>query len=371
MKLLIQPGDGVTPLVKAINDANKSVDVLIFRFDRVEVENALVKAVARGVAVRALIAYTNRGGEKSLRALEMRLLAAGVTVARTADDLVRYHGKMMIVDGQDLHLMAFNFTNLDIERSRSFSVVTEDEALVQEAARLFDADSKRLPYAAGMDGFVVSPVNSRKVLTEFIKGAKKDLLIYDPAVTDPAIARVLQERGKAGVQIRVLGQLSRKVKGAEAHPLYIRLHTRTIVRDREEVFVGSQSLRALELDARREIGLIVKEPKIAARVVQVFEDDWEHSRHLTESKGKTKDEAVTGEPPPVRKVAKKVAKTFAKALPPVAPVLEVVVRELAGPGTDVDVDSKALEETVKDAVKSAIQEVVASAVEQAATRATE
>src|SRR5580704_11222951 len=111
MKLLIQPGDGVAPLVKGINDAKSTVNVLIFRFDRAEIESALVKAVSRGVAVRALIAYTNRGGERGLRALEMRLLAAGITVSRTDDDLIRYHGKMMIVDQKFLYLLAFNFTH--------------------------------------------------------------------------------------------------------------------------------------------------------------------------------------------------------------------------------------------------------------------
>src|SRR6185437_11135585 len=140
MKLMIQPGDSVAPLVKAIQGAEKSVDILIFRFDRVEIENALVKAVGRGVAVRALIAYTNRGGEKSLRALELRLLAAGVTVARTADDLMRYHGKMIVIDGRELHLLAFNFTYQDIDRSRSFAIITRDRKLVQEAVKLFEAD---------------------------------------------------------------------------------------------------------------------------------------------------------------------------------------------------------------------------------------
>ena len=98
MQLIIQPDDGVTPLVRAVKRANKSVDIVIFRFDRVELEKALEAAVARGVTVRALIAHTNRGGEKNLRKLELRLLNAGITVARTADDLPRYHGKMMIVD---------------------------------------------------------------------------------------------------------------------------------------------------------------------------------------------------------------------------------------------------------------------------------
>jgi len=363
MKLLIQPGDGVAPLVKAIHEAKTSVDVLIFRCDRVEIETALVKAVTRGVAVRALIAYTNRGGEKNLRALEMRLLGAGVTVARTDDDLVRYHGKMMIVDSRELYLMAFNFTNLDIGRSRSFAVVTDDKAIVQEAIQLFEADSKRLEFTPGLDTFVVSPVNARKLLAEFIKGAKTDLLIYDPAVTDPAMGRILDERSGAGVKIRILGRLSRRIQGAEAHLLFMRLHTRTIVRDGEEVFLGSQSLRTLELDARREIGLIFHDPKIAARIIQVFEEDWKESQKVREKPAAAPEEV--DHVPPAKKVAKEVAKTVANTLPPVAPVLEVVVHELAGSKTEVAVDPEELEATVKHAVKSAIQEAVACAVERA------
>ena len=37
---------------------------------------------------------------------------------------------------------------------------------------------------------------------------------------------------------------------------------------------AGQSLRALELDARREVGLIVKEGRIVKRILEVFEEDW-------------------------------------------------------------------------------------------------
>ncbi len=339
------------------------MEILIFRFDRVEIETALVNAVNRGVSVRALIAYTNRGGEISLRALEMRLLGAGVTVARTADDLGRYHGKMMIIDGRDLYLMGFNFTNLDIECSRSFAVVTRDEKIVREAMELFDADSKRLPYTPKSDSFVVSPQNSRKLLSDFIKNAKTQLLIYDPAVTDPAMVRLLQERSKAGVEIRLLGRLSRNTAKIEVHKLFMRLHTRMLVRDGGDVFLGSQSLRTAELDARREVGLIFHDAHIAARLVETFEDDWKESQ-----KGKFKEGATdaAADPQPLEKMAKKVAKTVVKALPPVAPVLEVVVREMGGTETEVDVNPIELQAAVKDAVKSAIKEAFAVAVEHAA-----
>ena len=81
-------------------------------------------AVERGVSVQALVACTNRGGEKTLRRCETRLLEKGVTVTRTAGDLLRYHGKMFIIDGKELHLLAFNFSHVDIALSRSFAVST-------------------------------------------------------------------------------------------------------------------------------------------------------------------------------------------------------------------------------------------------------
>jgi cardiolipin synthase len=274
VKLIIQPDDGLTPLLKAVRSAKKTIDLVIFRFDRLELAKALEAAVARGVVVRALIAHLNRGGEKSLRELELMLLDAGVTVTRTADDLPRYHGKMMIVDDR-LHLYGFNYTKLDIDRSRSFGILTRDARLVKEAASLFEADSARQPYAPGHDHLVVSPETSRELLTAFITKAKKQLLIYDPRVSDRLTLRLLAERAKAGVEIRMFGKLGKGASGIEARKLPdLRLHVRAIVRDGAGAFLGSQSLRKLELDGRREIGVIITDSRIAKKMQAVFEADW-------------------------------------------------------------------------------------------------
>src|SRR5690606_6075656 len=136
----------VAPVVQAIRRAKKRIDVCIFRFDVDEIERTLAAAVQRGVRVRALIAHTNRGGEGRLRKLEQRLLAAGVTVTRTSDDLLRYHAKYMVADDM-LHVFGFNFTKLDILKSRSFSVATRDRNAVNDALRLFEADSTRQAYS--------------------------------------------------------------------------------------------------------------------------------------------------------------------------------------------------------------------------------
>ena len=80
VKLIVQPDDGVAPLLAAIRHARKSVDIMVFRFDRSDLRQALADAVGRGVAVRTLIAHTNSEGPRRLRKLELDLLAAGITV---------------------------------------------------------------------------------------------------------------------------------------------------------------------------------------------------------------------------------------------------------------------------------------------------
>jgi phosphatidylserine/phosphatidylglycerophosphate/cardiolipin synthase-like enzyme len=275
VKLIIQPGDGVAPVVRAIQKAKKTIDIVIFRFDRDEVEAALHAAVARGVVVRALIAHTNKGGEKKLRKLELRLLEGGATVARTADDLTRYHGKMMIVDGEFLHVYGFNYTTLDIEKSRSFGIVTRDKKIVAEAVKLFEADALRQNYTPSHRRLVVSPENARAQLTAFLKGAKRQLLIYDAQVSDNAIQKVLQERARAGVEIRIIGSLEKSLKGIKVRKLgELRLHVRAIVRDGKEAFVGSQSLRRLELEGRREVGIIITNTAVVRKIQSVFAADW-------------------------------------------------------------------------------------------------
>jgi len=276
VKLIIQPDDGVAPVVRAIDRAKKTIDIVIFRFDRDEIERAIHIAVGRGVVVRALIAHTNKGGEKKLRKLELRLLEGGATVARTADDLTRYHGKLMIVDGQALHVFGFNYTTLDIEKSRSFGIVTRDRKIVAEAMKLFEADALRQNYVPAHKRLVVSPENSRALLTAFIKGAKRQLLIYDAQISDNGIQKVLQERARAGVDIRVIGSLEKSLKDVKVRRLAgLRLHVRAIVRDGREAFIGSQSLRRLELEGRREVGVIIQNATVVRKIQAVFEADWE------------------------------------------------------------------------------------------------
>ena len=275
MKLLVQPEDGATPVLEAIEKAERAIDMYVFRLSYPKLERALADAVARGVAVRALIAHINGSGEASLRELESRLLGMGVTVSRTDEDLLRYHGKMMIVDQDTLYVLGYNVTRRDIERSRSLGLVTNRKELVAEGRRLFDADFDRKTYTPKLDTFVVSPLNSRASLLELLESAERQLLIYDSRLTDNMMQRVLERRAIAGVDVRVIGKVEKRLRGVRVASFPGgRLHVRAIVQDDRRAFVGSQSLRRPELERRREIGVITDDSGIIKGITKIFEADW-------------------------------------------------------------------------------------------------
>lgn len=366
MKLLIQPDDGIKPILQALKKAKKNIRILIFRFDRVEIEKALVEAVGRGVSVQALIAHTNQGEEKNLRRLEMRLLAQGVTVTRTADDLVRYHGKMFIIDDKVLHILGFNFTHMDIDLSRSFGIAITKKSTVKEAVRLFECDSKRRRYTKVKDDLVVSPVNARKSLTEFIAATKKRLLIYEMKISDSDFVKLINKKISSGVEVRVLSRASAKSGTIPVRRLPTRLHLRAMLRDGSSAFLGSQSLRKLELEARREVGIIFKDKKIVKQMESIFEKDWKRAEPVVEE-SKLASALVV----PARKVAKVVAKQIA-----IKPIVEQVLEKVIDtkdptpfePEEVAQTVREAFQEQVQGAVKEALKEVVVTAATEEARK---
>jgi phosphatidylserine/phosphatidylglycerophosphate/cardiolipin synthase-like enzyme len=354
MKLLIQPESGVAPLVKEIDSAKKTIEIAIFRFDHVEIQRALERAVDRGVSVHALVADTNHGEAKNLRKLEMDLLPIGIEVSRTADDLLRHHYKFMIVDRRVLYILTFNYTHLDMEHSRSFGLVVDDLEVVEEASRLFYADVRRQPYKPELKNFVVSPLNAREQLTHFINEAERQLLIYDPEVSDRAMIRLLRDRARAGVEIRIIGRVVKPSNEFDPGRLMrMRFHTRTILRDRREAFLGSQSLREIELDKRRELGMFVHDRDVIHSLVKVFESDWA-GLELAGYEGRR--QAKEG-----AKALKKSVKAIVRELP-LAPIVENALKHAVGEMPTFDLRGNDLRHNLTDVVKEAVEAAVSGIV---------
>jgi len=149
---------------------------------------------------------------------------------------------------------------------------------VQELLSLFEADAGRQPYKPGVADLIVSPLNARERLVAFIRAARRQLLIYDSKLSDPRMLALIRDRVRAGVDVRVIGRVAKAGTSITwARLAGRRLHLRAMIADGRRAFIGSQSLKGLELDKRREVGLIIRERGIVRQMESVFAEDWAQS----------------------------------------------------------------------------------------------
>jgi phosphatidylserine/phosphatidylglycerophosphate/cardiolipin synthase-like enzyme len=134
----------------------------------------------------------------------------------------------------------------------------------------------------------------------------------------------------------------------------MRLHARAILRDGKSVFLGSQSLRKLELEARREIGMIVHDAKIAKRMIEIFDNDWS---------GATPAPAQSEVGDLINLPAKRVAKKVVKGLN-LTPAVEEVVDRVLEKKENAEVDPKELVEGVREAMREEVHAAVHSALHE-------
>ena len=195
-------------------------------------------------------------------------------MARTSNDLTRYHDKYILIDRRVLYVLSFNFTHLDIDHSRGFGIETT-------RADLGPRGRQALPSRLHEVEVHAEDRNVRRQPGERPEGTR-----HVPEESQDATADLRPQRSRTRAcfgywtggeggrrdQGHRLGDWTRPTRGARltAH----RLHTRTIIRDRGQAFVGSQSLRAAELDLRRELGLIVQDAKAVNTLIETFESDW-------------------------------------------------------------------------------------------------
>jgi phosphatidylserine/phosphatidylglycerophosphate/cardiolipin synthase-like enzyme len=82
-----------------------------------------------------------------------------------------------------------------------------------------------------------------------------------------------------------------------------RLHVRAMIADGRRAFIGSQSLKGLELDKRREVGLIIRERAIVRQMESIFAEDWAQSYEAAN------DQQPPEQKPPIVREVKELVET--------------------------------------------------------------
>lgn len=297
--LLVQPGLGNAPVIEKINAAQKTIDLVMYTLDDMQVEKALGEAVARGVSVRVLLNggyYSKKeGGNDGSYAMLQKL---GVPVRWTPTTFALTHQKTLVVDGADALIMTFNLQSKYYATGRDFAIEDTDPADVSAIEQVFNADwEAKTRVAPQGDGLVWSPGSEDEMLY-LIRTASSTLDIYNEEMADADITNALIDAAKRGVQVRVDmtyatnwkpaffalrdGGVEVRTWASSSKKLYI--HAKVIIVDSREAFVGSENFSDTSLNKNRELGIVLEAPQIVAALTAVFEKDWAAARPFTLAK---------------------------------------------------------------------------------------
>jgi hypothetical protein len=265
--LIVQPGDSFFPIVRAIDGAEHSVNLTVFRMDD---------------PIIVLIASSARGWEEKNQKLLKDTRKAGIATREPAGDSkkTRFHYKVMTVDGKKSLIFTFNPTRENLHYTRDFGVEIHDRKIAAELDRLFDADWDDIAFTPDAESLLlISPYNSRRKMAAILGAAEESIQIADAKLEDPAIVGLVAEKARKGVSVRVLGDAKHGGKfpaGIEfrAVPRY-KLHAKLTIVDGKRAVLGSMNMRTESFDRRREVCVVVEDSEALKRLKAVFESDWE------------------------------------------------------------------------------------------------
>lgn len=294
--LIVQPDDGVGPVLDLIRLSTKSLLLKQFTFSEPRIVEAVVARRAAGVAVRVMLNPKRSGGDRANDETFHRLEAAGVAVRWANPKFYVTHEKSIVVDGRAALIATFNLCEKYFTVTRDYGVVTQDPARVAQVVEGFDADWEQRDWAPDADaGLLWSNANSRGQMCAFLDAAHSSLDVQHPKFVDATVLDRLLEASERGVHIRVLcggrhgisdwdvldtfsslrmlRRFGVKIHKQKNH----RLHAKLLLADGHHALVGSMNIDRSAFDLRRELGATFTDHEVVRRLRDVFETDWDAS----------------------------------------------------------------------------------------------
>ncbi|MBC7545742.1 MAG: hypothetical protein H7338_23675 [Candidatus Sericytochromatia bacterium] len=294
--LLVMPDAGPSGILAAIDAAKRTIDVEVYMLSDGGICDALTRAAKRGVQVRALLEpqpYNPGDPNKPIptnSVTRKKMADSGVVFRWTNKESFTYtHQKSFVVDGAVAFIMTMNLSKAAMLDNREFIIIEKDPQRVKLVQQLFDADWSYTPFdAKNLGSLVLSPVNSRSQLTSLIESAQRTLVMEIEVFFDPAIFDLLAKKMKQGVVISVLLPSPKKIdfglqtvaelrKRGVTNVRFIQapmIHAKLIVADGARAYIGSINPTTNSMDNNRELGIILDEPGIVSKLVQVNVADW-------------------------------------------------------------------------------------------------
>ena len=132
--LVVQPDDGVDPVLALMADATTSLRVKQFTLSEPRLLQGLIDAHRRGVAVRVMLNPHRSSGDRANDASFEQLQGVGLAIQWTSPDFVVTHEKSIVVDDRRALVATFNLVLKYFTETRNYGIITTDARQVAEIA---------------------------------------------------------------------------------------------------------------------------------------------------------------------------------------------------------------------------------------------
>lgn len=284
LEVAVLPDAGATPFVSVLARAKRTIRVMVYEMGTGPILDALEAKARDGVKVQVILDV----GKTDVNAkYKTRLEAAGATVLWSDPQFAYMHAKVLIVDEAEAVISTGNYADFRMKMERNYAVHDSDAADVDALVKLFDADFGRKAPDLTCTRLLVSPVNAKQRMLDFIASAKTEILVESMQLADTDVRDALAKQKAAGVDVRVIladpSWITANTDAAaflgrsaiEARQMKVlAVHVKAIVVDGKAAYAGSENLSWTSLTKNREVGVIVTEAANAATMQATFEKDW-------------------------------------------------------------------------------------------------
>lgn len=289
LSLIVEPRDGVRPLIRWIDRAQTIVFVSAYILTDRSVVRALERAEAQGVQVYVQLDPHPFGLPTQPARMASQLRAAGVHVRWTRPGLTYSHAKYIVIDDRVALIGTANYSASAFSKNREFIMVDTNRRDVLAVSELFRSDWDRLRSNTHDPALVIAPGRARAQISALLTSARKSIDMYAEEFADVEMEHLLIGLARRGVRVRLL--LPPGVTPADARRLALGRvgvhglsrpygHAKAVLVDGRRGFVGSENMSATSLDHNRELGILIP-PALVRSVEQYFARDWKRSRAIS------------------------------------------------------------------------------------------
>mgnify|MGYP002359513216 FL=1 len=269
--------DLIKKIVGKIDEAKTQVLVEVYILSEKEIKTALKRAKIRWIRVEVILENELYGSDVLSNNSRRELMWSGVEViAPDHEQFTFTHSKFMIIDDNYI-VSSWNFAYSSFKDNKEFLIFWRNKEVHSYLEHLFESDKKHKIFNETISWIFISPVNARSTIESAIQSAQSSIVLTMQSLSDESIIKLLESKAQSGIEVSLCLGDTKKVSWND--PVAARLiksgvkvsapkkpyiHTKSLLIDNNDWYIGSINYTTNSIDRNRELGLHITLDKQAS-----------------------------------------------------------------------------------------------------------